>query len=249
LQFPNILITNSENVRDWVRGDEMSDRRTWILIIDGDASFRLSVARLLARAGLSAAEAVCGEEGLEAGAAERPAAVILEVSLPDIDGLEVCRELRDRYGDDLPVLLVAALRVAPHDRIAGLLVGGDEYLVKPVDGDELLVRVRRLLARSERSGSPVSRDRRNALTVREFEVLRLLAQGVDAAGISDLLVISPKTVSSHLQRVMAKLGVRTRAQAVAEAYRLGLVRTSDSESHALVARTDFLDRAPRQAVA
>jgi DNA-binding NarL/FixJ family response regulator len=227
----------------------MSDRRTSILIIDNDAASRLSVVRLLARAGFSATEAVCGEEGLEVAAAERPAAVILEVSLPDIDGLEVCRELRDRYGDDLPVLLVAAQRVAPHDRIAGLLVGADEYLVKPVDGDELLVRLRHLLARLERSVSGRSRDRRNGLTVRELEVLRLLAEGVDAAGISNRLVISPKTVSSHLQRAMGKLGVRSRAQAVAEAYRLGLVRSSDFEGHTLGARTDLSDRVPRRAVA
>ena len=75
------------------------------------------------------------------------------------------------------------------------------------------------------------------LPPREAEVLRLLAQGFAAESIADRHVISRKTVSSHLQRVMGKLGVHTRAQAVAEAYRIGLV-TGDFEAHALDAAKD-----------
>ena len=81
-----------------------------------------------------------GEEALAAAVVERPAAVVLEVDLPDVDGFEVCRELRDRFGDRLPIVLVSGTRVSSHDRVAGLLIGADDYLVKPVDADELLVR-------------------------------------------------------------------------------------------------------------
>ena len=201
-----------------------------VLIVDPDGRFRASVSRLLARAGLSASEAACGEDALAAVAVARPAAVVLEACLPDVDGFEVCRELRDLY-EDLPVLIVSEERAELHDRIAGLLIGADDYLVKPVNADELLARLRRLLSRPRPTSAAAVPERRNGLTGRESEVLGLLAQGVDAAGISAQLVISQKTVASHLQRVMAKLGVHSRAQAVAEAYRLGLVRSADVEAH------------------
>ena len=165
-----------------------------------------------------------GEEALAAAVVERPAAVVLEVDLPDVDGFEVCRELRDRFGDRLPIVLVSGTRASSHDRVAGLLIGADDYLVKPVDADELLVRLRRLLTRV--AGPPEGRSdaaARDGLSPREVEVLRLLAHGLSAAAIAERLVISRKTVSTHLQHVMAKLGVHSRAQAVAEAYRLGLV--------------------------
>lgn len=189
-----------------------------ILIVDDDPAFRALVSHLLDRAGLAVVEAAGGEEGLAAATRSRPEAVLLDVALPDIGGFELCRELRDRLGDELPVIFVSGTRVEPHDRAAGLLLGGDDYLVKPVDPDELLARLRRALSRS-RTGKEESRaEPGNGLTGRELEVLRLLAQGLDGRAIAHKLVISPKTVSSHLQRVMTKLGVHSRAQAVARAY-------------------------------
>ena len=81
----------------------------------------------------------------------RPSLVILEVDLPDANGYELCRELHDAYGDDLPVIFVSGRRTDPSDRVAGLLVGADDYVVKPFDPDELLARVRRSLRRAGRS--------------------------------------------------------------------------------------------------
>ena len=205
----------------------MAERVGAVLIVDEDPDVRTRAGRALLRAGFQIRECVEGEEALAAAAVERPAAVVLEVDLPDVDGFEVCRELRERFGDDLPVVLVSATRVTPHDRLAGLLIGADDYLVKPVNADELLVRLRRLLTRlgsAERSSDAAVRD---GLSPRELEVLGLLARGLTAAGIAERLVISQKTVSTHLQHVMAKLGVHSRAQAVAEAYRLGLVGDGD----------------------
>ena len=73
---------------------------------------------------------------------------MLEVELPDVDGLEVCHELRERHGEDLPVIMVSSKRVAAHDRVAALLIGADDYLAKPINDDELLARLRRLLVRT-----------------------------------------------------------------------------------------------------
>ena len=211
-----------------------------VLVVDADDAFRGRVVRMLRRAGMAAVEARGGEEAL-ALSQTRPGAVVLEVELPDVDGLEVCHELRERNGEDLPVIMVSADRVAAHDRVAALLIGADDYLVKPVNEDELLARLRRLLIRS-RAGTGAHRGENgdgngNGLSPREVEVLVLLAQGVAAESIADRLVISQKTVSSHLQRVMGKLGVHTRAQAVAEAYRIGLVN-GDFQAHALDTEAD-----------
>jgi DNA-binding NarL/FixJ family response regulator len=202
--------------------DGVSETLT-ILIIDDDAASRSELARVLMRAGLEVEEAAHGEDGVKA-AAERPAAVILEVALPDIDGLELCRELRDRHGNDLPVIIVSRDRLSRHERVAALLIGADDYLAKPIDPDELLARLRRLLARARvptvvRRGEPS-----NGLTDREVEVLQLLASGLSPGAIAERLVISRKTVASHLQKIMSKLQVHSQAQAVAEAYRLGVVR-------------------------
>lgn len=206
----------------------MAEGAARVLIVDDDDGFRAEIARVLARGGFEVHEASTGDEALSA-ASERPRAVVLEVVLPDADGLEVCRELRDRHGQGLPVIMVSGARSDPHDRVAGLLVGADDYLVKPVNGDELLIRLRRLLRREGAGPAAPGADGPAGLSPRETEILCLLAGGFSAAAIAERLVISRKTVASHLQHVLAKLGVHSRAHAVAEAYRLGLVGDRDAE--------------------
>jgi DNA-binding response OmpR family regulator len=218
-------------IRETDGGALVDVRGTAVLVVDDDEDDRAHLVRALSRAGLTVHEATGGDEALEL-AVERPGAVVLEVDLHDVDGLEVCRELRERHGDDLPLIMVSAHRVSTHDRVAGLLIGADDYLAKPVNGDELVAKLRRLVARSRSANANRETERRNSLSPREIDVLRLLALGLDSAAISGRLVITPKTVASHIQRVMAKLGVHSRAQAVAEAYRLGLVN-GDFEGHAL----------------
>ncbi len=222
-----------------------------ILVVDDDADFRAYIVVLLSRAGFPATlEAGTGEEALAAARAERPALVLLDVFLPDINGFEICRTLRDEFGDDLPIIFVSGERVAPADRAVGLLVGGDDYLVKPVDPDEFLARVRRAVARSRREPAVPSTttSRSLDLTKRELEVLELLAQGQTQAQIASALVISPKTVASHVQRILAKLGVHSRAQAVALAYQSGAIRgptSSGQEARAMVEGLDTFAKSGR----
>jgi two-component system OmpR family response regulator len=193
-----------------------------VLVVDDDPKVRGLTARLLEQAGYAAREFGSGVEALEAVRDERPEVVILEVCLADISGYEVCRTLRDRFGEALPIIFVSGERVEPIDRVAGLLVGGDDYLVKPFAPDELLARVRALVRRATPPAPPqpaVGSD----LTKRELEVLRLVADGLEQGEIAERLVVSPKTVSTHTQNVFRKLGVRNRAQAVAAAYQLDLI--------------------------
>ena len=198
---------------------------TTILVVDDDQGFRRFTTSLLERAGYTPVEASTGEAAVEAVQKERPALVLLDVKLPGISGYEVCRELKELYGRDLPVILVSGVRTDAFDRAAGLLIGADDYLSKPVHPDELLARIRRYAAPDE----PLAERTLEAsdLTKREREVLRLLARGLAQGEIARELVISEKTVATHIQHILEKLGVHSRAQAVALAHRSGLIEPGD----------------------
>jgi len=173
---------------------------------------------VLRRVGYTTYEAETGEEALAAAKRERPALVILEVSLPGVSGYEVCRELKDEFGEALPIVFISGTRTEPADRVAGLLVGGDDYVTKPFDPNELLARVRRRLG-SPRADGPTARK----LTRRELDVISLLVEGLTQAEIAEKLFVSPKTVGKHIEHILAKLGVHSRAQAVALAVRDELI--------------------------
>jgi len=183
--------------------------------------------------GYETQQAQNGREALETAKQLQPALVLLEVNLTEVSGYEVCRELRDRFGDDIAIIFLSGDRTEPYDRVAGLLLGADDYIVKPFDEGELLARVRSALRHSAlppnngSQGDPAA----ETLTSREREVLKLLARGLTQAEIAGKLFISPKTVGGHIQRVLTKLGVHSRAQAVAFAHEQGL---ADVEGHALL---------------
>ena len=207
-----------------------------ILIVDDHESFRAFASVLFVRAGFSVLQAATGEEGLAAVRERRPALVLLDVSLPDISGFEVCRALREEFGEELPIIFVSGERIEAIDRAVGLLLGGDDYVVKPFDPDELLARVRRPIARSSGTRAVVRMSSDDVvLTPREFQVLEKLVEGRTSADIADELVISSKTVRSHVQRILAKLGVHSRAQAIAIAYQRGLIRDSTDKEASSVA--------------
>ena len=201
----------------------MDNNGRYILVVDDDEGFLDFVSDLLERAGLTSRRVSRGTEALAVAREQRPLLVILDVKLPDVSGYEVCRELRDEFGEELPIIFVSGVRTEAYDRTAGLLLGADDYLVKPFEPDELLARVRRSTVRSTaQDGRPPDAPPID-LTSREFEVLRLVAAGLGSAAIARRLGISRKTVSSHVQRVLVKLGVHSRGEAVAVAYRERLV--------------------------
>jgi DNA-binding NarL/FixJ family response regulator len=191
-----------------------------ILIADGDAPMREELAEVFERAGFRTALAANGHEAFELVHAGPPVAAILEPSLVGVSGYEICRALRDRYGDSTPIIFVSASRTELYDRVGGLLLGADDYIPKPFAPDEIVARVRGLVQRAGERVAPAVALR---LTKRELEVLGLLAEGLTQTEIADKLVISQKTVGSHIERILIKLGVRSRTQAVALAFREDLV--------------------------
>jgi DNA-binding NarL/FixJ family response regulator len=194
-------------------------KRGRILLVEDDECCREHLATVFRQAGYEACEAATGEEALETARREQLGLVVLDVCLPGISGYEVCHELRQEFGERLPIILVSGLRTESLDRVAGLLLGADDYLVKPFAPDELLVRVRKLIRRA----APLVAAAEPRLTSRELEVLRLLADGLGQDEIAGRLFISTKTVATHIDHILGKLGVRSRAQAVALAFRDQLV--------------------------
>ena len=117
-----------------------------ILVVDDDRAVRESIRRSLQFNGYQVDMAGDGQQALDAVSQERPDAMVLDVMMPRLDGLEVCRRLRGT-GDDLPILVLTA-RDAVSDRVAGLDAGADDYLPKPFALEELLARLRALLRRA-----------------------------------------------------------------------------------------------------
>ncbi|XVV08481.1 response regulator transcription factor [Actinoplanes sp. CA-131856] len=147
-----------------------------ILVVDDDAAVRDSLARTLRFEGYQVDTAENGEQAVEVARAAAPDAMVLDVSMPVLDGLEACRRLRAE-GLLLPVLMLTA-RDSVGDRVAGLDAGADDYLVKPFALQELLARIRALLRRSALNGGPPADEQRLVFgDVRLDEVTREVWRG------------------------------------------------------------------------
>ena len=149
------------------------------------------------------------------------APVALVILDADAGGLELCHEIVERESGT-SILIISASPCQPRDRVAGLLAGADDHLCEPYDRDELLARVRRLLARHAQWTSSALASP-SALSPRETEVVQWLAVGQTLQQIANRLVVSHKTVASHVDHILHKLDVHSQAQAVAYAYLHGLV--------------------------
>jgi two-component system response regulator MprA len=171
-----------------------------LLVVDDDRAVREALRRALTLAGYEVTSAEGGAEAIELVAEELPDAVVLDVGMPEIDGLEVCRRLR-LLGNRVPILMLTA-RVEVSDRIAGLDAGADDYLVKPFDVEELKARLRALLRRSQDEGQDpdelsfaelaLDRDRHGAAVGDEFvELTRTEFQ------LLELLMRNPRRVLTH----------------------------------------------------
>jgi DNA-binding response OmpR family regulator len=116
-----------------------------ILIVEDEPSIASFVAMYLKRAGFAVRVAVTGEEAIEQAADEAPSLIVLDLMLPDLDGIDVCRRVRQR--SDVPILMLTA-RDDDIDKIIGLEVGADDYLTKPFNPGELVARVKSILRRA-----------------------------------------------------------------------------------------------------
>jgi DNA-binding NarL/FixJ family response regulator len=184
-----------------------------MLVADRDETNSDTILALMAQIGLSVTHVTTGAEALDIARRELPSVVAIDVELADPSGYEVCREMRDQFGETLPIVFMSSTRTARFDEIAGLLLGADDYFTKPLQIDRFLARIRRLVARSS---APVTNT---VLTKREQDVLSLLVDGRRLPDIAEQLCITRKTVATHIEHILAKLGAHSQAQAVAFAMR------------------------------
>ena len=200
-------------------------------MVEDEAAITEPLADALAREGWDSAVAATAADGLELAEQLRPELVLLDVGLPDGSGYDVCRELRRR--SEVPIIMLSA-RGEETDRIVGLEVGADDYLVKPFSARELVARVRAVLRRTQREpdiddeplevgGLRLDQARHEVtldgdlldLTRKEFEVLRLLMRNAGAVVSRDQLIdevwdvnwFGPtKTLDVHVSGLRKKLG-------------------------------------------
>ena len=191
-----------------------------VLIADGDEETRGQLVQLLTSAGYGVTEAERGDDALTLARTTSPAAVILEIPLAGLCGYEICHLLKSQPAPHPPVIFLSGARTEAYDRIAGLLLKADDYVVKPYVAGELLARLANLIARFQTTNSSGAQR----LTKREEEVLELMSDGLRHGEIARRLFISPKTVATHVEHILRKLRVRSSTEAVALAYREAIVR-------------------------
>ena len=201
-----------------------------ILIVEDELPMRTALQDLLQAEGYRVLTAADGQSGLQRALAEKPDLVLLDIMMPKLDGYAVCEELR-RLSNPVPVLMLTA-KGQVEDRVMGLDVGADDYLVKPFSTEELLARVRALLRRTRRQThgpaklklGEVELDlarqtaRRNRkpihLTTKEFAMLRLMAESpgepISRERFLDLVwgctaFPTTRTVDNHIASLRSKL--------------------------------------------
>ena len=134
----------------------MSTQQQTVLVVEDEASIASFVSLYLKNAGYGVRTASTGTEALSAAASDSPSLIVLDLMLPDIDGIEVCKRIRQR--SDVPILMLTA-RDEDVDKIIGLEVGADDYLTKPFNPRELVARVKSVLRRA----APARQDPENAV--------------------------------------------------------------------------------------
>jgi two-component system OmpR family response regulator len=201
-----------------------------ILVVDDDLHIREVIRVALKKAGMTVTEARDGKEALTRFGSDRPDLVVLDIGMPEFDGLEVCREIRK--SSDVPILFLSA-RDDEIDRVLGLEIGGDDYVTKPFSPRELVARVnvilRRMTARGADSKAALAQGSLSIdpeqhvaafagtplrLTAIEFEILRTFLTRPGAVFSRDQIMsaayqlniqVSDRTIDSHIRNIRAKL--------------------------------------------
>ncbi len=204
-----------------------------ILVVDDEPDALEVLGFKLKEAGYTPLFAKDGNRAIAAARDERPALIVLDLMLPEVDGLEVCKILRrDPSTAAIPILMLTA-KAAEMDRVIGLELGADDYVTKPFSPRELVLRIKKLLARTKQADDPVSHLRFGpleidvprhvvsvggaevALTATEFKLLEILARRRGRVQTRERLLqdvwgyenpIDSRTVDTHMRRLREKIG-------------------------------------------
>ncbi|GIG88640.1 response regulator [Plantactinospora endophytica] len=211
-----------------------------VVVADDQALVRTGFRMILTADAIDVvAEATNGSEAIDAVRRTLPDVVLMDVRMPEMDGLEATRRILTGAATDPRVIILTTFDL-DHYVYAALSAGASGFLLKDVTPEHLVAAVRmvrsgdallaptitrRLVERfASRSADPAATHRDlSTLTPRELEVLRLLAQGLSNAELAAHLHLSEATVKTHVARILGKLGLRDRVQAVVVAYETGLV--------------------------
>ncbi len=203
-----------------------------ILVVEDELPIRKLIYFNLERSNFEVLEAGDGKTALQLAEDKNPSLVVLDVMLPDMDGFEICARLRERH-PDLPIIILSA-RGQDMDKIMGLEIGADDYIVKPFNPLELAARIRSVLRRTSRNTSPVrpaalelgpyllevktqrlyKSGRLVKLTAREFQLMKFFLQKRNEPVTRDELLDEvwglnyfgdPKTVDVHIRRLREKI--------------------------------------------
>ncbi len=195
-----------------------------ILVIDDDAKMRRQIAQLLTAEGYSTIEAPNGREGVALATQEKPGLVVCDITMPEMNGHRVLQALRDNAATAATPFIFLTGWGEREDLRAGMNLGADDYLVKPVEPAELIAAVAARLRRKKQAGAgraasvadatPAALEKALGLTPREAEILHWVVQGKTNPEIGTILGIQLTTVKKHLESTFVKLGVENRTAAV-----------------------------------
>lgn len=206
-----------------------------VVLVDDHHLFRQGLRILLEEHGFEiAGEATSGETAVRLALEVEPDVVVMDLHMPRMSGVEATRRLSERGSSAR--ILVLTVSTADSDVVEAMVAGACGYLLKDTPPDQIAAGVRAAAAGESMLSASVAarlidrvRDARPALpeavalSEREIEVLRLIAEGCDNAQIAEQLVISPMTAKNHVSNILAKLGVESRVQAAIYAVRAGMV--------------------------
>jgi len=196
-------------------------------VVDDDASFRTAIERRLKKAGYSVATYSSAQQLLDRLPSEtEPGCILLDVRIPGLSGPELQGRLRE-LGSTLPIVFLTGYPDVS-TTVRTIKAGADDFLTKPVSSDELLATVERAIARHEKMRGQRSRldaIRANVarLTPREREVFDLVIRGQTNKHVAKKLGATERTIKAHRHRVMEKMQVRTLAELVSLAERIGIL--------------------------
>ena len=223
--------------------DDEGATATRVVVADDQGLVRTGFRMILTAGGIDVvAEAGTGQQAIDAVRRTRPDVVLMDVRMPELDGLEATRRILAGAADAPRVIILTTFDL-DHYVYAALAAGASGFLLKDVTPEQLVAAVRmvrtgdallapvitrRLVERFfRRDPAAVPHRELAALTPRELEVLGLVARGLSNAELAAHLHLSEATVKTHVARILAKLGLRDRAQAVVVAYETGLISPGD----------------------